>query len=216
MSGLTATARGTETVAANMANAMTPGYARRELAVSVQTLGGNGGGVRLDGVTRVVNASLVAESRLAGSASAEAGIRLNFQSAMEKLVGLPGETGALATLLGDFRTALQSASARPDDEIRLGQVVIAADRLTKGLNAASNQVQKSRQMADQAVLLYTENPDEPWMSPESSTVERRTIKMSPPGWKPRRSRAASWSRTPSGAMPRAAPGWSSTISAHGA
>ena len=31
MSGLTATARGTETVAANMANAMTPGYARREL-----------------------------------------------------------------------------------------------------------------------------------------------------------------------------------------
>ena len=151
MSGLTATARGTETVAANMANAMTPGYARRELAVSVQTLGGNGGGVRLDGVTRVVNASLVAESRLAGSASAEAGIRLNFQSAMEKLVGLPGETGALATLLGDFRTALQSASARPDDEIRLGQVVIAADRLTKGLNAASNQVQKSRQMADQAI-----------------------------------------------------------------
>jgi len=48
-----------------------------------------------------------------------------------------------------------------------------------------DQVQDAaRQMADQAALLYTENPEEPWMSPESSTVERRTIKMAPPGWKP--------------------------------
>jgi capsid protein len=48
-----------------------------------------------------------------------------------------------------------------------------------------DQVQDAaRQMADQSGLLYTENPDEPWMTPEASTVERRTIKMAPPGWKP--------------------------------
>jgi capsid protein len=48
-----------------------------------------------------------------------------------------------------------------------------------------DQVQDAaRQMADQSGLLYTENADEPWMTPESSTVERRTIKMAPPGWKP--------------------------------
>jgi capsid protein len=42
----------------------------------------------------------------------------------------------------------------------------------------------SRQMADQFGMLYNENPDEVWPTPESSTVERRTIKMAPPGWKP--------------------------------
>lgn len=48
-----------------------------------------------------------------------------------------------------------------------------------------DQVQDAaRQMADQSGLLYTENPDEPWMAPETSTIERRTIKMAPPGWKP--------------------------------
>ncbi|KTF05921.1 secreted protein containing Flagellar basal body rod protein, partial [marine sediment metagenome] len=40
MSGLTATARGTETVAANLSNVMTPGYARRDMQVSSQTVTG--------------------------------------------------------------------------------------------------------------------------------------------------------------------------------
>ena len=63
--------------------------------------------------------------------------------------------------------------------------------LTPSLQTAADlrdyddQVQDAaRQMADQSGLLYTENPDEPWMTPETSTVERRTIKMAPPGWKP--------------------------------
>lgn len=43
----------------------------------------------------------------------------------------------------------------------------------------------SRAVADQAALLYTEHPDaELWTAPESADVERRTIRMLPPGWKP--------------------------------
>ena len=151
VSGLTATARGTETVASNLANAMTPGYAKRELALSVQSLGGGGGGVRIDGVTRAVNASVLAESRLATSSRAEANIRLDFQSAMEKVVGLPGEGSGLSSVLSEFRTALQSAGARPDDDIRLAQVAVTADRLASRLNAASSAVQKARQTADEAI-----------------------------------------------------------------
>jgi len=49
-----------------------------------------------------------------------------------------------------------------------------------------DQVQDAaRQMADQSALLYTNNPAAPvWDAPESTTVERRTIKMCPPGWEP--------------------------------
>lgn len=39
-------------------------------------------------------------------------------------------------------------------------------------------------MADQSTLLYCENPENVWEAPESSIYERRTIKMTPPGWKP--------------------------------
>jgi len=43
----------------------------------------------------------------------------------------------------------------------------------------------ARLMADQSTLLYSEHPDiRPWEAPESATYERRTIKMSPPGWRP--------------------------------
>jgi flagellar hook-associated protein 1 FlgK len=142
MSGLTATARGTETVAANLANAATPGYARRELAVSAQTAGGNAGGVRVDGVTRAVNASVLSESRLAEAARAEASTRLAFATQIEERIGIAGNPGSLGAALTDFQTALSSAASRPDDEIRL-----TAARF----NVASGQVQAARGAADQAI-----------------------------------------------------------------
>lgn len=151
VSGLTATARGTETVAANLANIMTPGYGRREVALTAQTLGGNTGGVRIDGINRLVNASLLSESRAAGSASSEAETRLRFLTAMADVIGLPGETGALSRALADFGNALQSAATRPDDELRLEAVLDAASRLVGRLNAAEASVQSARSDADRAI-----------------------------------------------------------------
>lgn len=64
-----------------------------------------------------------------------------------------------------FNTALQpSADLRDYDD----QVMDAA-----------------RQMADQSIILWAEGPDVPvWEIPEATTIERRTMKMAPPGWKP--------------------------------
>lgn len=151
VSGLTATARGTETVAANLANISTPGYARREVALTAQTLGGNTGGVRIDGITRIVNASLVSESRLAASASAEASTRLDFLTQMGEVIGLPGEAGSLGTALTDLQASLQSAASRPDDDLRLAAVADAAERLSRRLNNASASVQEARSAADKAI-----------------------------------------------------------------
>jgi capsid protein len=49
-----------------------------------------------------------------------------------------------------------------------------------------DQVQDAaRQMADQSMMLYAEGPNvEPVLVPETASVERRTIKMAPPGWRP--------------------------------
>ena len=128
MSGLTATARGTETVAANLSNVMTPGYARRDMQVSAQAVTG---GVKVDGIARIVNSSLLAESRLAGSAMSAASTRTAFQVRMEATVGLPGQAGSLGVALNDFQTALGSAATRADDDLRLAQVVSAASTLAR-------------------------------------------------------------------------------------
>ncbi|WP_374298572.1 flagellar hook-associated protein FlgK [Paracoccus sp. (in: a-proteobacteria)] len=151
ISGLTATARGTETVAANLANASTPGYAKRDLVVSAQTAGGNAGGVRVDGIARVVNASVLSESRLAEGARAEATARLDFATAVEDVVGITGNSGSLGSALSAFRSALTSAASRPDDDIRLTQVVDKATALARQLNTASGRVQAARAEADQAI-----------------------------------------------------------------
>lgn len=49
-----------------------------------------------------------------------------------------------------------------------------------------DQVQDAaRQMADSACLLYTNHPDAPvWRNQEETKIERRTVKMAPPGWQP--------------------------------
>lgn len=148
MSGLTATARGTETVASNIANVMTPGYARRDMVVSAQL---HGGGVRIDGITRIVNSSLLSESRLAASSVGDGTARASFHRSMEKVIGLPGEAHSLSGALTDFQAALSSAATRPDDEIRLSQVVSTASALADRLNAASTAVQGARSAAQQGI-----------------------------------------------------------------
>ncbi|WP_347137590.1 flagellar hook-associated protein FlgK [Paracoccus sp. SSK6] len=151
ISGLTATARGTEAVAANLANASTPGYARRDLVVSAQTAGGNAGGVRVDGVTRAVNASVLSESRLAEAARSDAATRLDFATRIEDAMGIAGNAGSLGSALSAFQTALSSAASRPDDDIRLTQVVDTATALADRLNTLSGEVQAARTAADQAI-----------------------------------------------------------------
>lgn len=151
MTGLGATARGTELVAANLANVMTPGYARRELVISPQSMAGNVGGVRIDGVIRAVNAGLLSESRLANSAQSGAATRAGFFKQMEKIVGFPGEGHALSTALSSFQTALSSASARPEDELRLARVLDTASTLATRLNDASAAVQDARTEAERAI-----------------------------------------------------------------
>lgn len=147
MSGLTAVSRGTETVAANIANAATPGYARREVLISPHWQGG----VRVNGIARIVTESVLAESRSAAAAQSHADTIFSFNSQMEKLIGLPAELGSLSTRFSDFQTALLSASSRPDDDLRLTKVVDAAREIARKLNSLEKSIQDARNNADAAI-----------------------------------------------------------------
>ena len=151
VSGIVATSRGTEVVASNLANALTPGYARRELQQSTRSYLAGGGGVQVDGVARIVNNSVLAQGRLASAATSHAQTLADFHKSMSDMVGVPGQPGALTTLLSEFDAALTAASARPENEAGLGRVLSAAGSLAGAYNAMGNTIQQARNVADQAI-----------------------------------------------------------------
>ncbi|MDO5369823.1 flagellar hook-associated protein FlgK [Paracoccus sp. (in: a-proteobacteria)] len=151
VSGLVAASRGTEVVASNLANAATPGYARRELQMAARPLVSGGGGVHVDGAVRMVQGSVLAQARLAGAETARAETLAEFHKSVSDAIGVPGEAGSLTTLLSQLDGALVAAAARPESEAGLSQAVSAARDLARACNTLGAHVQDARSAADRAI-----------------------------------------------------------------
>ncbi|WP_372922915.1 flagellar basal body protein, partial [Roseovarius sp.] len=145
LSGLTANSRMTDVIAGNLANALTPGYAPRELSLQAQ---GTRGGVTVTGVTRHVDPVLVADRRLADSALADAQTRAGFAASVERALGLPGDGGSIADRLSSLEASIVTASSRPEDNSRLSAVLRDAVALATAMNDAAGQVETLRSRAD--------------------------------------------------------------------
>ncbi len=150
MSGLRAAGRGSEIVSSNIANAMTPGYGRRLLTLSSQTVG-VAGGVRVDGITRIVDAGLASDKRLADAELGNLTATTGFLTRFESLLGTPDQPYALSARLSGFESSLIAAASRPDASDRLELSVIAARDLAGALGDASKGVQDARSSADRSI-----------------------------------------------------------------
>lgn len=147
VSGLSAVSRMAEVVSSNTANALTDGYARREVTLSSSS----SGGVQITGVSRQVSESLVKESRLADAAAANASARTDFYSDLETLIGTADEAGSLGYALSSFDTALIAASASPESTTALNSAVSAAKTVAEKLNSISDDLQQTRLDADSSI-----------------------------------------------------------------
>jgi len=153
MSGLAATSRQAAAVSSNIANAMTEGYGRREVALSVAPVGA---GVRIDAERRIVDTALLADTRLATAGAAAARTTAAFHAAIGTAVGLPGEAGSLPSGIAGFEAALVAATAHPESDAALARVLDAAQGLTRAFGAASDAVRNARETADGAVASQVE------------------------------------------------------------
>lgn len=151
LSGLTAASRGAEVVSANVANARTEGYARRELNLSARSLGGNGSGVQIDSITRAVDQAVLNDRRAAQSAKSAGAIRADFFAALESAIGTPGSTTALTGRVDALETALIESASRPDSQARLESVLVAAQRLAEQVNGIAGNIQAVRTDADRQI-----------------------------------------------------------------
>lgn len=151
LSGLGAVSRGTEVVSSNLANALTPGYGARELQLSSRTLGGNGGGVRVEGIARLVPAAILADHRIAESSLGSSSTLSNFQVTIENATGSANQSDSLTTILGNFQASLVSAAANPDSDAELRNVSESATSLSNKINYIAIELQKARTMADKSI-----------------------------------------------------------------
>ena len=129
LTGLTASARRAEVVSSNISNAMTEGYGRRELEQSSRSQGS--GGVRIDGVERLVNKAILADRRNAGSTMGEANVTAKFFTSVTDVIGEPGSGYSLADRITALENALTEASARPESETRLAAALQSMNDVTR-------------------------------------------------------------------------------------
>ncbi|MGL4237406.1 flagellar hook-associated protein FlgK [Tabrizicola sp.] len=151
LSGLSATSRQAEILSSNVANATTPGYARRQAGLGSTVLGGTGQGVQILGVTRDVDRHLMGERRLAAAGGGDRDVRAEFLKRVEQTLGTPDSPGSLAARLAAFDQALVEAAGRPESQARLGNVASTAKSLAEGLKAATTDIQQARATADRRI-----------------------------------------------------------------
>ena len=151
LTGLTAASRRSEVVSSNVSNALTPGYARRAVNLSAQSLGGNGAGVRIDGVTRSVNQFLLNDRRLADADAGNAALTSGFLSAVETAIGLPGAAGSLSDSFAKLDAALVQAASRPDSQAQLQAVLTSAANIAGKVKNLTSVLQQARMDADDSI-----------------------------------------------------------------
>ncbi|RDC75206.1 flagellar hook-associated protein FlgK [Rhodovulum sp. 12E13] len=149
-SGLRAQGRAAELVSGNVANALTPGYARRELMLTTDIVGGNGG-VRVSGISRVVDPVVLADRRLAEAGAGRADTLARALKSVEQAIGEPSDPGSLSELVARFSSRLIEASSQPDSELRLRQAVAAARGLAEGVASTGAAIQQMRSRADTSI-----------------------------------------------------------------
>ncbi len=148
LSGLTAATKASELVSSNIANATTPGYGRRALALAAQTTGPNGQGVKIVGTNRAEDRPLLNDRRLAQSSMGDAQARQAFFDRLQTLMGTPDQPSSLSGRAAAFSSALAEAVSHPESEVRLGTVAASAKALVSGLAAIGADIQTARTRAD--------------------------------------------------------------------
>lgn len=151
LTGLTASARAASVVSSNVSNALTEGYARREVNLSPQSLGGTGAGVKVDSVTRVVDRALLSDRRLADAEAGNTRLKSGFLGRIEDLTGTPEDANSLSARIAALESSLVQAASRPDSQARLQSVVDAANGVTSQLNRLTDALQQERMDADAGI-----------------------------------------------------------------
>jgi flagellar hook-associated protein 1 FlgK len=146
LSGLNVTSRRAEVVSNNIANALTEGYGRRQLET-----GSFSGGVRSLGVTRFVDAGIIADRRLAEAQLFSDQKSSQMLSKIEAVIGSPTDADSIGARLTAFESQLVFAASDPSSTQRLTQLNTSLNAVADKLQESTKQIQTLRQESDRSI-----------------------------------------------------------------
>ena len=148
LSGLRANGKLAEVTSNNLANALTPGYARQAVTLSGSVTGGAGTGVSVEGVERTSDPDLTAARRIADGNLAEGNERLDGIARLERALGTVEDTASLANRVRGFEDAMRALAETPESAPRQTAAAEAAHDLADKLNMVSTESTRVRDAAD--------------------------------------------------------------------
>ena len=150
LSGLQVTQANIAMVAANVANANTPGYTRKVIN-QVSTGGSTSIGVRVSDIQREIDLYIQRQLRVENAGASYADTRAQMYSQLQEIYGQPGADTSLEFVYNSFTSALQVLSTSPDDPGARTAVVNSAQLLAQQLNQLSGNIQGLRANSELAI-----------------------------------------------------------------
>jgi len=138
-------------VSNNVANLNTTGYDRRIVNLQTITSGGQLGGVSISDIQRVADQFLDAETLSAGSAAARYDTQNTVFSQLSGLLGQPGDSTSLTSLLTNISSALGQAAPAPTASAGQLAVLNALQGFAGTVSNLSSAVTGLRDQVDQQV-----------------------------------------------------------------
>lgn len=147
-SGLSAVSRAAETVSNNVSNALTEGYTRQEVAYSAASLGGQGAGVRIDGISRSIDVVGTAARQRAETSLTYTSTLEEAANRLTQTLGEPGSQGALAVRYTAFEDSISSSVSAPDSKALQRRILTEAKHLASSFKQMSTETTRVRIDAD--------------------------------------------------------------------
>ncbi|MEQ8813754.1 MAG: flagellar hook-associated protein FlgK [Thalassobaculum sp.] len=177
-SGLIATQSAIDVASRNIANASVEGYTRKVQTNSTRVIDGRAGAVKVEEVTRNVNAQLQRDVREQTSVVEKLTIIEDFLSRLELDFGRPEDNSSVSSKITELKKAFQALATNPDQSTAQNDVIRAAEEVALALNGLSSSIQALRAEADQRIADSVEIVNEALQNIESLNNEigaRKTL-----------------------------------------
>jgi flagellar hook-associated protein 1 FlgK len=148
VSGMRVTQAGLSVVAANVANAETPGYVRKTVTQVSTAAGQVGMSVRVAAINRELDQFIQRQMRVESSGAGYASLRADFYARLQSLYGAPGTVSTLEHTYNDFMGTVQALATSPESAAARSAVINAAQLMSQQLNVMTTDLQGLRADAE--------------------------------------------------------------------
>ena len=148
LSALSVTQAQMQLVANNVANASTEGYTKKFAPAATLVVNGQGAGVRLSEIERLVDENLLRQLRDQLARVGNLEIKNTYYGRIQDLFGAPGNNTDVSHMIGRMSAALESLTSSPELAAGKFDVISQAQTLTDRLNLLTTEIQTMRHEVD--------------------------------------------------------------------